>query len=246
MKQIKFTKEQTELIIKMYALDNYSVPEIIKECGFSITKTTIFRKLNKNNIPLVRKKSTYKLIGKTFGYLTIVKICKTEKSTKDNKYRAICKCSCGKDNIDVHLQSLKNGGTTSCGCRRDQYRKTTGKNSARYTGFEELNGTYWNVIKKGAIKRGYLIEIDIEYAWNLYIGQNKKCALSGIPIEFAIRNKSSEATASLDRIDSKKGYIKGNVQWVHKHINLMKNVYNQNYFISLCKSVTEYTDKKIK
>jgi len=44
-------------------------------------------------------------------------------------------------------------------------------------------------------------------------------------------------TASLDRIDSSKGYVKGNLQWVHKDINMMKNHYNQKYFIEICKKV---------
>ena len=46
-------------------------------------------------------------------------------------------------------------------------------------------------------------------------------------------------TASLDRIDSNLGYVKGNVQWVHKHINVMKNIFNQDMFIFLCNQVTK-------
>lgn len=49
------------------------------------------------------------------------------------------------------------------------------------------------------------MNIDIKFAWELYVKQEKKCALSGLPIVFAISNKkSSETTASLDRIDSSK------------------------------------------
>ena len=49
--------------------------------------------------------------------------------------------------------------------------------------------------------------------------------------------RSSITTASLDRIDSKKGYIKGNLQWVHKDLNIMKNSYPNQYFIEMCKKV---------
>jgi hypothetical protein len=95
-------------------------------------------------------------------------------------------------------------------------------------------------LKKEQKNRGYSICVDIKYVWNLYLQQNKKCALSGLPIEFAIANKkSSETTASLDRINSTKGYVEGNIQWVHKNINIMKNVYEQNYFIFLCKLIAE-------
>jgi len=50
-------------------------------------------------------------------------------------------------------------------------------------------------------------------------------------------------TASLDRIDNNKGYIKGNVQWVLKDINKMKNIHTQDYFIELCKLVWEYQNE---
>lgn len=46
-------------------------------------------------------------------------------------------------------------------------------------------------------------------------------------------------TASLDRIDSTKGYTLDNIQWVHKHINVMKMDLDQEYFIKLCKLVTK-------
>jgi hypothetical protein len=181
------------------------------------------------------------ITGKKYGYLTVLKIVRNEKSTKSHPWRAICYCSnCGNDKFDVNIHSLIYERTTSCGCRRDQYQKTTGKNSTQFTGYEGLNGKYWGVIKNRAKKRGYCIDINIKYAWDLYLQQNKKCALSGTPIEFAIsERKSSETSASLDRIDSTKGYIEGNVQWVHKHINIMKNVYEQNYFISLCELIVK-------
>jgi archaellum component FlaC len=42
---------------------------------------------------------------------------------------------------------------------------------------------------------------------------------------------------SLDRIDSKLGYIEGNVQWLHKDVNYMKQEYSQEYYIDICKKV---------
>jgi len=44
-------------------------------------------------------------------------------------------------------------------------------------------------------------------------------------------------TASLDRIDSSKGYIEGNVQWVHKMVNMSKQQYTQEEFINMCIAV---------
>ena len=75
--------------------------------------------------------------------------------------------------------------------------------------------------------------------WDLFIKQNKKCALSGLDIEFSRKLKDGTTTASLDRIDSSKGYIQNNVQWVHKDINRIKQNLDQEKFIELCKMVAK-------
>lgn len=238
----KFTEEQRQEIVKMYSVNKLAVSKIIKNSPFIIDRSTVYMILKENSVPLIRKTGIkHELIGKTFGFLIVTKMAQTKKSGKLNEWRAICDCkNCGNKNVDVRPQALLRGQTTSCGCRRDQYEKTTGKNSKQYTGYEELNGKYWGVIRNRAERRGYELNIDIKFAWELYIKQNRKCALSGLPIKFAISNrKSSETTASLDRIDSLKKYTEDNVQWVHKNVNIMKNVYNQEYFISLCKLIAE-------
>lgn len=84
-------------------------------------------------------------------------------------------------------------------------------------------------------------DIDIEYACDLlYKEQGGRCALSGVPLMMAARNyprKGHARTASLDRIDSTKGYIPGNVQWVHKAVNTMKNTMADIDFIAWCHRV---------
>jgi hypothetical protein len=40
-------------------------------------------------------------------------------------------------------------------------------------------------------------------------------------------------------IDSYKGYIEGNIQWVDKHVNKMKNEFDQDYFIEICKKISQ-------
>ena len=58
--------------------------------------------------------------------------------------------------------------------------------------------------------------------------------MTGIPICIGRMRRYHETTASLDRIDSSKGYIKGNIQWVLKDINLMKGSTDEDYFKFLC------------
>lgn len=91
--------------------------------------------------------------------------------------------------------------------------------------------------------------------WDLMVKQNHKCALSGLDITLSkgknvvmTTNQNnldySGWTASLDRIDSKKGYIEGNVQWVHRHINIMKNSYDEDYFKELCRLIINYDNQQ--
>lgn len=178
------------------------------------------------------------LTGKQFGYLTVLKMVQTEKSVR-GQYRVLCRCdNCGNENFETSASAVMQGRTKSCGCDKSRYDKTRGKNSVLFTGYEEIGGKLWGTIKRRASRRGYKVEVDLEYVWDLYLCQDRKCALSGLPISFGISNgKTSDTTASLDRIDSSKGYVEGNVQWVHKALNIMKNVIDNTVFVNLCRKV---------
>jgi len=58
--------------------------------------------------------------------------------------------------------------------------------------------------------------VTIEEAWQVFLAQDKKCAISGVELKFAknyMKDPTSQ-TASLDRKDSAKDYTPENVQWV--------------------------------
>lgn len=76
----------------------------------------------------------------------------------------------------------------------------------------------------------------------MYVKQDKKCALTGIPLSFERNEKG--CSASIDRIDSNIEYHLENIQLVHKDINLMKNHFNEDYFIDMCEKVVN-TRRKI-
>lgn len=173
------------------------------------------------------------LIDKVFGKLTVVKYSGRKIFNNYKRHVWLCKCECGNEKIISELH-LKNNNIKSCGC----IRKLRGKNNLHYKGYKEISGVYWQSLKRGAKNRNIEFDITIEYIWDLFEKQNKKCAISKIDImlysDYLIKN-----IASLDRIDNTKGYIKGNVQWLHKHVNIMKNSHNQDYFIDLCKSIVK-------
>lgn len=87
-------------------------------------------------------------------------------------------------------------------------RKNTGKYHHSYKGYNDISGQFWKQIKISALSRNLDFQISIEYIWNLFLQQNKKCVLSGLPLEIAKSYADKKkTTASLDRIDSSKGYI---------------------------------------
>ncbi len=97
--------------------------------------------------------------------------------------------------------------------------------------------TWLEVKRKGGISRGYQWDLTPEYILSLYEKQEGLCALTGWPIGWP--EKGLTSTVSIDRIDSSEGYIQGNVQLLHKDVNMAKQSYSQEYFISMCKAVAD-------
>lgn len=70
--------------------------------------------------------------------------------------------------------------------------------------------------------------------------------MSGLDLIFTKRvSDTKTTTASLDRIDSSKGYIKGNIQWIYKDLNLIKQNFEQKYFIDLCNKIANFNINNI-
>jgi len=171
------------------------------------------------------------LIGTRIGSLQIQSSVIKNKRTFLN-----CKCDCGTTKLMAGYH-VKSGNCNSCGCKSA---KTTGKQNPTYTGYEDISGTLWNHIIDGAKTRNLELTIDIKYAWNIFLKQNRKCALSGIELKFNKNFSVRDGNASLDRIDSSKGYICGNVQWIAKTLNRMKGKLTDEEFIKWCHLVANH------
>ena len=151
------------------------------------------------------------------------------KRGKSQEYHWLCKCECGAT-TSVNMYSLTSGLTKSCGCLR----KRMANDNPNWKGYKGLSGHHWRHIQIHAENRSLPFKISMKYAWNIFQSQGQRCVLSGLPLRFG-----DEQTASLDRIDSSKGYVRGNVQWIHKDTNWMKIKFPQDYFIQLCKLVAQ-------
>lgn len=182
----------------------------------------------------VKRKSKYDITGGRFGKLTVLNL---DSYAKGQKTKWLCQCDCGKQKV-VRNDCLKKGSTQSCGC----IQTLKGKENPAWKGIGDISGSFWCAIKGGAKDRNIEFSITIKYLWDLYIKQDKKCSLTGEQIDFGQSKLDVNRTASLDRIDSSKGYIEGNVQWVTKKVNFAKQTMSQKDFIELCKSVSKHAE----
>lgn len=171
------------------------------------------------------------LIGNRYDMLLVVAYGKN----KDNHDYWKCLCDCGRYNYvrTAKLRSKKNP-TRSCGCLRN-------KHAYNWKGVGEISSCYFRSVINNANARKLKFDITLEELWNLFLKQNRKCALTDIELTFTsnYRDMKKFQTASIDRIDSSKGYTIDNIQWVHKYVNVIKRDVPQDQFIDFCKKVAK-------
>ncbi len=126
------------------------------------------------------------------------------------------------------------------GTIRNTLRRFGIKPIKRYLRFSFTTTRFWKV-KNTARKRGLDFNLTMPYLEELFTRQDGKCPYTGWALTFSKTTTTYDGTASLDRIDSTKGYVQGNVQWVHKHINLMKLAHAHEEFVELCKAVARHS-----
>lgn len=227
IKDITGHKYGSLTVIKLLGKDkhNKSVWECQCECGgtTSVTSNNLKRGITKS---CGCRHTMFKQneVGNTYGRLTVVSA-----SNRGGWWNVTCECG---NSITIRGATLRKA--ESCGCKGQ-----IGRKNKNWTGYEDIDGKYWMNIVRSAEARNLPFEIDIKYVWELYLKQNKQCAISGLPISFKYEgDRKIKRTASIDRIDSNKGYIKGNVQWLYQDINYMKRKLPDDMFIELCKAVT--------
>ena len=170
------------------------------------------------------------LTNKTFNNWTVIELSAKKQSGRDKIWK--CRCSCGNIGYvkSYHLTKGYSKKCVDCGHKPKIYTK-------------ELDEFLWNRILSNANKREIKVQISRQDAYQLFLKQDRKCALTDLQLKFA--NSGTDylnggTTASLDRINSSKGYESGNLQWVHKDINKMKNIFDEDYFVRLCVLVAQH------
>lgn len=79
---------------------------------------------------------------------------------------------------------------------------------------------------RSILSRNKIVDVTIEDLLEQWELQNGKCFYTNIELVLSTYSKIKKDpiySASLDRVDSSKGYVKGNIRWVSRSINYMKN-----------------------
>jgi len=217
-----------EDLVQDYTVDRLEMLEISQKRGVSIT--TLYKYLKRYKID--KRENYIDFAGKRIGQLLVQHPLEVGHKGGGKHIRWQCVCDCGNEHVAYshHLSRSLTARCTACAAksRRSEL---------------ELKNYMWSNIKRGALSRGLEFVVEREYAYQLFLCQNRKCALSGVDIAFAecaFDHKTGKTTASLDRIDSSKGYIPDNIQWVHKVINFIKGGLDEPELLKWCSRIVDY------
>ena len=100
------------------------------------------------------------------------------------------------------------------------------------TNIKSLEYLMWYRAKENSKRRDCEFNLDVE---DIVIP--KKCPYLGLEICFGVENREQDNYYSIDRIDSTKGYVKGNIQVISLLANTMKNKANNEELITFAKNI---------
>ena len=178
-------------------------------------------------------------IGDKFGRWVVIDI-NVKDLNDNNRYKALVQCECGNTSLvrPSSLISNTNNGCKHCINKNNypSFRKSRRNIDPNLKGLSPI----WLSSIKNYSNRGLFrtipIEITLYDLLNQLEVQNFQCPYTGITLNVLNLSKD-ESNASVDRIDSQKGYTKDNIQWVYKKINRMKNNMSEDEFINLCSKI---------
>jgi hypothetical protein len=116
----------------------------------------------------------------------------------------------------------------------------TGGKPTNYKGTKYFQGKTISAWKLSAKRRKHIWDVSNEELDKIFESQNGICALSGLKMIWAGK---SLYRPSIDRKDSTKGYYYDNIQFVCSVVNIMKNKLDEEEFISVCTSVSNYNNE---
>ena len=162
------------------------------------------------------------IIGDTYGLWTVIDDgIYSDRSIGRQTYWKV-RCTCGSEVLRQAWYVVKGKGSCKSCSRCPKYMDT-------------IPLGYFTRIRVRAKSKAFEFSLTLPYLYDLYIAQDKRCALTGLPIEFKGGWRTGNyQSASLDRINNLGGYTEDNVRWLHKDVNFMKGSLTDERLIELC------------
>lgn len=153
-------------MVRLLNSNGYTVRRLVREHGVDVKHFT-FGKVYTS------------CVGRTFGRLTVTEVFKEQR-----KWRARCSCSCGASEVVRRIDSVLSGKVISCGCTSRNRPAMQGSGNPSFKGCGDLRSAYVQEVRRSAKRRGLIYSLTKEFLWKLFKAQDRKCALSGLPIAF--------------------------------------------------------------
>lgn len=101
----------------------------------------------------------------------------------------------------------------------------------------------WHSSKNGAKRRGIEYAIEKETLFMLFNFQGWKCIRTGIDFDLRTDMGNLPFGPSVDRIDSSKGYVLGNIQLVCNIYNYAKNIWSDDDVLTMARMLIDKADR---
>jgi hypothetical protein len=181
------------------------------------------------------------LLNKQINDWKILGYHSTKEKPSGSRVDWLCQCmNCGMEK-PIPMYNVISGRSKMCFLCANKDRH--GEKNHNWKGTGCIPSSVITSIKNSAKCRNIPMEVTPEYLNTIWDEQKHKCALTGLDLIMKAKSKTDTPwsnTASLDRKNSSVGYVIGNVRWVHPVINMMKNHFSDETFISMCNRVTSW------
>jgi len=172
--------------------------------------------------------------GMRFGRWTLVEQVESRKGGNGSVWR--CKCDCGEER-DVRYNTMSSGGSTSCGCLRDEILRGPRKDYR-----EVATNLLYRQYSGQAKKRDLVFELTKDEFSGLIL---QNCYYCGAPPSNLFKKYQRDNSAGhefllyngIDRIDNSSGYVSGNCVPCCIRCNQAKRDMSFSQFKSWVKSV---------
>jgi len=163
--------------------------------------------------------------------------------------KIVCKCckqTATKPKKEIDRQR-RNGRTEfycsiSCGSKGHKRSKGNLSNLDSHNRLDEFS-PFRETLRRCKKRKHHPCNLTLEYLRDLWEKQSGRCVYTNVKLLLPRVNVATEANynhmASLDRIDSKLGYIKGNVQFVSVSVNWLKNQMDDKHVFEFFDIVTK-------